>query len=141
MLLARTIQQHLSRTLSLTAAQWGKTRLTPQVRTTCDASRRRYADYLYGVLVHNTEQLAAARPSGSPAALSNGTGKRSLSAAHAGGKKGAGKDSKRQAQEADARHARELAQVPHASVGLSAAPTCNRLPEVVRFAMVATRLI
>ena len=82
------------------------------MRPQCDAARRRYADYLYGVLVRNTEQLSAARPSGSPAALSNGAGKRSSSAAHGGGKKGAGKEFKRQAQAADARHSRELAQVP-----------------------------
>ena len=85
--------------------------------TTCNAACCRYADYLYGVLMRNTEHLLAARPSGSPAALSNGAGKRSPSSAHAAGKKVAGKESKRQAQDADARHARELAQVttlPHA---------------------------
>ena len=76
------------------------------------AAWRRYADYLYGVLVRNTEHLLAARPSGSPAALSNGAGKRPPSSAHAGGKKGAGKESKRQAQDAGAKHAREVAQVP-----------------------------
>ena len=74
--------------------------------------RYRYADYLYGVLVRNTEHLSVARPSGSQAAPSNGAGKRSLSATHAGGKKGAGKESKRQAHDADARHARDIAQVP-----------------------------
>ena len=82
----------------------------------------RYADYLYGVVLRNTELLAAARPSSAGSASTSPAAK-SPPANSAAGKASAGKASKRAAQDADARHMREFAEVFHAAqtfIGLDA---------------------
>ena len=68
------------------------------------------------MVVRNTELLAAARPMNA-GAESTGTAAKSPPAhgANAASKASAGKASKRAAQDADARHMREFAEVPYAS--------------------------